>query len=146
MESTLDLYISKLNDLKLSCTDITTTQDNLTTILSDLMSICDTIDSELETIALPTTMAHLNKFILVQNARCNKHTIHFSLNKLLNLRENDQQSILDINGDYEAANIFISITKSLREYINDIQSSCSCMSGRLLIIENAIKKEKNKIN
>ena len=66
-ELNLDSYMSVLDTIKLICNDPLTTASDLQEKLDELAICVTNIDLDTDTMALPSTVNHLQKFIIVQN-------------------------------------------------------------------------------
>jgi hypothetical protein len=131
METTLNQYMTKVNSIITTCQDLNTTQAILQPLLTSLATIDTQIDTEILTMAMPTSMTHLNLFILVQNFRCSKKELHKNLLELVKLR-------LSQSGDYPTFLTYSENTYILKNYVESVINSCSCMGSTKYIVSSYI--------
>ena len=118
-ETTLDSYLSKFSDIQTASIDNTTTSSAMQTLYNDLVTIETTLDTEIANplTSVPSTSNHLNKFILVQNARQNRFCIIKALYDFVKTRcakhkvdvetEETQETLMAYVGDTNDFEIFL---------------------------------------
>jgi hypothetical protein len=134
-----DEYMNKVEEIKDMSEDPETTLSSLQTLINELSVLDSQIDNDLSTIDIPTTMTHLNKLIIVQIERSRKATLQNSLQKLIECRNSNIDTVV-LNGTYENALAYQSETKNIDNFVeNTVIPSCDCMKIRMEIVKRISK-------
>lgn len=133
-EVNIDAYFSKLQDIKTLCETTSSTLIALTSDINDLLVIMNDIDTDIGTMAFPTTPQHLQKFILCMNDRCSLINLQNILYEFINLRVTHLQSIIDIGtatiDNYNTSKSYSDETESIKTYINGLKETFTPMKVR----------------
>ena len=89
METTLDSYMIKLQEIETVCDDASTTKIILETKINELNILGSQIDAELGTMGVPTTMIHLNKYTICQHVRLSSCNLQCAFGKINDVRAAD---------------------------------------------------------
>jgi|694.fasta_scaffold72748_2 hypothetical protein len=134
-ELNCDSYLSILGDIIDACNDSTTTKLNLETLINSLVSTDALIESDISTMAIPATMTHLNKYIIVQNIRLTKLRFQQALYNLVDVRnENLLNQAINQTTTQEEQNAYALETIEIKKYVETVVDSCTCMSGRKYVV------------
>jgi hypothetical protein len=125
----------QLDNIGALCCSENTTTATLQSAINLLVTHDDAIDADLLTMTLPTTLTHLNKFILVQITRSTKLQLCRDLISLLKIRKNSTDDLASILS-YEELMAYTAETNTLKIYIKTFLNSCSCMSTHKFLSEN----------
>lgn len=134
-ELTCDDYMLKLNEIISTCNNATTTKIQLETLLGELETLDNQVDTDIETMSLPSTMEHLNKYILTQYMRLSKIDLQRSLYKLIDVRNSDllYQAVHETTTK-EEQHTYALETIEIKNLVETVINSCSCMSGRKYVV------------
>lgn len=135
-ELTCDDYMLKLNEIISACNNVETTKIQLEALLGELETLDNQIDTDILAMTTPpTTMEHLNKYVIVQYSRLSKILLHNALLTIVKKRAEEQrQREQDQSGTYEERRLYEEETENVRNYVDTVKSSCICMSSRTNII------------
>lgn len=150
MEATIDDYFTKIMELNTLCNNPLTTAEQLVLFFSQLDTICDNLDTEMNTmISLPITVSHFRKFILVNVERNNNSFIQSNLLKLLDLKNTYANEYVETsypiadnaeNPDRFAFSLnYQNQINEVKTTIKNIMNNCNCMTNRMNIIEKITK-------
>lgn len=132
-------YLDKVTSIKTACNDPTTTLTQLQTLIDGLATLDGQIDTDLQTISLPTTMTHMNLFILTQIERSMKCNLQESMKNLVKIRKNNIDAYQASN-TYQNTVLYSTETRSIDNYIeNTVIAGCTRMQSLKNIIKEYVK-------
>jgi hypothetical protein len=134
-EQHCDQYINQIEVIRELCREPTTTKTQLENALSVLDYIDGNFIDDFESMDIPSTFSHFNKFITISNFRASKNLLHYYLVKFINMREK-YVNIFSEEHTYEETCSYIAETKVISDFIDDLINSCTCMCSRKTIINN----------
>jgi len=82
----LDTYMATLDQIRLICNDPLTTAQDLQDKMDELGVCVTNIDLDTDTMSMPTTIDHLQKFIIVQNCIMNNTVLQSYICNLIEKR------------------------------------------------------------
>ena len=139
-EANLDLYMTKIAEIETACELATTTKTQIETLLTALNTLSDAIDADLLVIAVPTSIVHLQKLMIVNVVRITKLDLHASLTNLKDCRKNNVDTYANTN-TYADLVTYTSDNKTVHDYIdNSVIPACHCLKGLRQIIRGTDKK------
>jgi hypothetical protein len=134
-ENNCDTYLSTLGDIINACNDATTTKTDLETLIITLTTNDSSIETDILTMNIPTTMIHLDKYITVQNIRFSKIDLQRALYKLVDVRNADLlNQAVNQTTTQEEQDAYALETLNIKNYVDSIVDSCTCMSSRKYVI------------
>jgi len=134
-ELNCDAYLSILGDIFDACDNVETTKTDLETLINTLQSNDTQINTDLLTMSMPTTMTHLDKYITVQNIRFSKIDLQRALYKLVDVRNADLlNQAVNQTTTQEEQDAYALETLNIKNYVDTVINSCTCMSGRKYVI------------
>lgn len=136
-EATCDAYKAQITTIQTLCNINTTTTADITTAINDLNTIDSQINTDILSMSFPTTVDHLNKFILVQITRSRVSEIQASLLNLIKIRKNHLKTILDPLADMTTPLSYQNDTESLVSYTDNLILNSSGMKDRQLTINES---------
>ena len=101
----LNNFITKLSEIQTASNNNATTSTAMQTLYTNLTDIETLIDDDIINAAFPTTLDHLNKFVLVQQIRNDRIQILSSFVNFINIR--DQKHLTDANLSQETTTPYV---------------------------------------
>ena len=85
-EAHCDDYMTKLNEIDAACNTAITTTTLLNEKIDELDAINDSIETDIVTGIMPITLAHLEKYIILNGVRRSRRTLISKMTILINLK------------------------------------------------------------
>ncbi|RTL06744.1 hypothetical protein EKK58_04380 [Candidatus Dependentiae bacterium] len=134
-ETHCEEYITALNNIIDACDEATTNKNDLETLINILITKDTQINTDILTMPLISSMVHMDKYTFVQNNRFSKIDLQRALYKLVDVRNADLlNQAVNQTTTQEEQDAYALETLNIKNYVDTVINSCTCMSGRKYVI------------